>query len=40
MEYTIEGKTEVVFITEWDQRFLGEDVLATHDLPLFQQVAF
>jgi len=40
MEHTIEGKTEVVSITECDQRYLGKDILATNDVPLFTRSAF
>jgi len=40
MEHTIEGKTEVVSISDCDHRFLGEDLLASHDVPLFTRSAF
>lgn len=40
MDHTIEGITEVVSITLCDQRFLGEDILASHDVPLFTRSAF
>lgn len=40
MEHTIEGKTELVSITECDQRYLGEDILATNDVPLFTRSGF
>ncbi len=40
MEHTVEGKTELVSITECDQRYLGEDILATNDVPLFTRSGF
>lgn len=36
----IAGKTEEVSLSACDQRFLGEDILASHDVPLFTRAAF
>ncbi|MFK9094416.1 gephyrin-like molybdotransferase Glp [Bacillus salipaludis] len=40
MEHFIQGRTEEVSISECDQRFLGADILATNDVPLFTRSAF
>lgn len=40
IDHFMEGKTEVISINDCDQRFLGEDILATNDVPLFTRSAF
>lgn len=40
MEQVIVGKTEVISINDCDQRYLGEDTLAKHDVPLFTRSGF
>ena len=36
----LEGKTEEVSIFECDGRYLGEDIIATHDVPLFTRSGY
>jgi molybdopterin molybdotransferase len=40
MEQDIVGKTEIIPIHECDQRYLGEDIIATNDVPLFTRSGF
>lgn len=40
LEHVNVGKTEVISITECDQRYLGEDIVATNDVPLFTRSGF
>ncbi len=40
MEHIMEGKTEEIPISKCDQRFLGEDIFATNDVPLFTRSRF
>lgn len=40
MEQVIVGKTELISINDCDQRFLGEDIIATNDVPLFTRSGF
>lgn len=40
MAHLLEGKTEEVSIFECEGRYLAEDIIATHDVPLFTRSAF
>ncbi|MDF2858296.1 MAG: molybdenum cofactor synthesis protein [Neobacillus sp.] len=40
MDQPIEGRTEEISILECDQRYLGEEILATNDVPLFTRSGF
>lgn len=39
-EHFLTGKTEEVHINDSDQRYLGEDILATNDVPLFTRSGY
>ncbi|WP_251552143.1 gephyrin-like molybdotransferase Glp [Neobacillus muris] len=40
MEQEMIGKTEIISINDCDNRYLGEDILATNDVPLFTRSGF
>lgn len=40
MEHVTVGKTEVISLEDSDQRYLGEDIVATNDVPLFTRSGF
>lgn len=40
MAFPLEGKTEEVSIDHCDQRILAEDIVATHDVPMFTRSGF